>query len=172
MNDQTDHTRECRICMDPNTSLPLIQPCLCSGTIGFVHTACLVQWIQSSKETKCRICRSRYDLPWIKVGENFNKYLLADEMHRMGLIMTILFTAVALLVHIATLNYCLTNNFTESDHMLTIASVLYTMYALVILCLAVINLSMFSLVIQFWLCVCEDFKKWQKTHYTLHVRAA
>lgn len=164
---QTEEPKECRICLEQSHPRSLIQPCLCSGTIGFVHMTCLILWVETSKEHNCRVCRSRYQLPWVKVGHSFGRYLKADEMHRLGLILTVLFTALTLLVYVSSLKYCMTNGFNGGDRRSW--SPMSVMYALVLMSLVVINLSMVSLVIQFWLCVRNDFKKWQKSHYTMRV---
>ena len=39
----------CKICFEKETKLnPLISPCLCEGTIKFVHQSCLKNWIKIS----------------------------------------------------------------------------------------------------------------------------
>ncbi|KAB0344936.1 hypothetical protein FD755_020115, partial [Muntiacus reevesi] len=36
---------------------PLITPCRCTGTLRFVHQACLHQWIKSSDTRCCELCK-------------------------------------------------------------------------------------------------------------------
>ena len=95
-NNCEEVVEECRICKDTTTGEPLIKPCLCSGTIGFVHLSCLSQWMQLKKEEKCRICSSKFDVQYVKIGHNFFKYL-EGEYNRIDLIGTILANALALL---------------------------------------------------------------------------
>ncbi|EGR31131.1 hypothetical protein IMG5_117240 [Ichthyophthirius multifiliis] len=44
-----DEPGVCRICLGDNEELenPLITPCRCDGTMGFIHIKCLQQWLQS-----------------------------------------------------------------------------------------------------------------------------
>ncbi|XP_067672437.1 E3 ubiquitin-protein ligase MARCHF1-like [Haliotis asinina] len=51
----------CRIChceAEPNN--PLISPCLCSGSLKFVHSSCLQKWIKSSEKNVCELCKFQY----------------------------------------------------------------------------------------------------------------
>ncbi|KAK3090299.1 hypothetical protein FSP39_010744 [Pinctada imbricata] len=56
----------CRICqcdvceIDQNS--PLISPCLCDGSMKFVHQACLQKWIKSSDKTVCELCKYEYKM--------------------------------------------------------------------------------------------------------------
>ena len=46
---------ECRICRD--TSPPLRHPCLCRGSMRFVHEACLQQWLEHRRQgRRCEVC--------------------------------------------------------------------------------------------------------------------
>ncbi|GFS20190.1 E3 ubiquitin-protein ligase MARCH3 [Elysia marginata] len=46
----------CRICQDGDFYEKLISPCLCSGTVGFVHISCLNTWLQVTSRTSCELC--------------------------------------------------------------------------------------------------------------------
>lgn len=48
----------CRICRE--SSLPLMSPCSCSGSMSHVHFDCLKEWISHSGKTECDVCRSKY----------------------------------------------------------------------------------------------------------------
>lgn len=53
----------CRICHCERTESndsTLIRPCLCSGTLMFVHQSCLQKWIKSSDIKKCELCQYRF----------------------------------------------------------------------------------------------------------------
>jgi hypothetical protein len=60
----------CRICMDgvdeEGTLGPLISPCLCRGSMSYVHTGCLNRWraasANPSSTTHCDNCKYRYRL--------------------------------------------------------------------------------------------------------------
>ncbi|XP_019114745.2 uncharacterized protein marchf1 isoform X3 [Larimichthys crocea] len=48
----------CRIChCEGDDEYPLIMPCRCTGSLGFVHQACLNQWIKSSDTRCCELCK-------------------------------------------------------------------------------------------------------------------
>uniref|UniRef100_A0A8C5HB73 RING-type E3 ubiquitin transferase n=1 Tax=Gouania willdenowi TaxID=441366 RepID=A0A8C5HB73_GOUWI len=48
----------CRIChCEGDEEYPLIMPCRCTGSLSFVHQACLNQWIKSSDTRCCELCK-------------------------------------------------------------------------------------------------------------------
>ncbi|KAM3622839.1 uncharacterized protein V6R79_003805 [Siganus canaliculatus] len=48
----------CRIChCEGDDECPLIMPCRCTGSLSFVHQACLNQWIKSSDTRCCELCK-------------------------------------------------------------------------------------------------------------------
>ena len=56
---------ECYICYESGEpGNPLISPCMCQGSVKFVHLNCLQRWIQpegsSAVNTHCSICKGRY----------------------------------------------------------------------------------------------------------------
>jgi len=56
---------ECYICYEAGEpDNPLISPCMCQGSVKFVHLNCLQRWIQpegsSAVNTHCSICKGRY----------------------------------------------------------------------------------------------------------------
>ncbi|KAL1472979.1 hypothetical protein MTO96_039023 [Rhipicephalus appendiculatus] len=56
----SDGLPACRICFFGGGKEPLIEPCNCRGTIGFVHRDCLELWIQRTLDAKCQICHFQY----------------------------------------------------------------------------------------------------------------
>jgi len=53
--DENDEA-ECRICRSPaGPDAPLFHPCRCSGSVGYVHQACLDRWLQHSGRTFCEV---------------------------------------------------------------------------------------------------------------------
>ncbi|XP_058858534.1 uncharacterized protein marchf1 isoform X1 [Acipenser ruthenus] len=58
-DDWNDDLEEaCRIChCEGDDESPLITPCHCTGTLHFVHQACLHQWIKSSDTRCCELCK-------------------------------------------------------------------------------------------------------------------
>ncbi|XP_071599204.1 E3 ubiquitin-protein ligase MARCHF1 isoform X2 [Heliangelus exortis] len=57
-DDLSDDFEVCRIChCEGDDESPLITPCRCTGTLRFVHQACLHQWIKSSDTRCCELCK-------------------------------------------------------------------------------------------------------------------
>nr|XP_061792143.1 E3 ubiquitin-protein ligase MARCHF8-like [Nerophis lumbriciformis] len=51
----------CRIChCEGDEECPLITPCHCTGSLSFVHHACLYQWIKSSDTRCCELCNFHF----------------------------------------------------------------------------------------------------------------
>ncbi|XP_033103110.1 E3 ubiquitin-protein ligase MARCH8-like [Anneissia japonica] len=51
----------CRIChCGSEEDSPLIMPCICSGSLKFVHQHCLHQWIKGSNAKDCELCHYAY----------------------------------------------------------------------------------------------------------------
>lgn len=63
-----------RIChCEGDDESPLITPCHCTGSLHFVHQACLQQWIKSSDTRCCELCKYEFIMetklkPLRKVG--------------------------------------------------------------------------------------------------------
>ncbi|GAB5586558.1 hypothetical protein Unana1_01458 [Umbelopsis nana] len=69
----TGEEKRCRICLnssddddkeDISADNPLIRPCLCKGSMAYVHLACLQRWRQERSENAftCEVCHYKYDL--------------------------------------------------------------------------------------------------------------
>ena len=59
--------RLCRICYEENP--PLLQPCKCKGTIGYVHEACVIHWLTAADlgadvPPRCELCRTPYNVAY------------------------------------------------------------------------------------------------------------
>ncbi|XP_053336350.1 E3 ubiquitin-protein ligase MARCHF1 [Clarias gariepinus] len=82
----TDNEPElCRIChSEADEECPLIMPCRCTGSLRFVHHACLHQWIKSSDTRCCELCKFNFimesHLKPLRKWENLN--LSAGERRR------------------------------------------------------------------------------------------
>ncbi|CAD6184168.1 unnamed protein product [Caenorhabditis auriculariae] len=48
----------CRVCRGNEGSL--YYPCLCTGSIKYVHQECLIQWLKYSKKEVCELCSYKY----------------------------------------------------------------------------------------------------------------
>lgn len=53
----------CRICFGSESSEQdhLVRPCLCSGSVAFIHESCLRHWVESraQAEPTCEICQAK-----------------------------------------------------------------------------------------------------------------
>ena len=54
----SDICRVCRCEGAPNR--PLFHPCICTGSIKFIHQECLLQWLRYSKKEFCELCTHRF----------------------------------------------------------------------------------------------------------------
>ncbi|CAH8613948.1 unnamed protein product [Schistosoma intercalatum] len=51
----------CRVCRCEGTaSKPLFHPCLCTGSIKYIHQDCLIRWLEYSKRNTCELCNHRF----------------------------------------------------------------------------------------------------------------
>ena len=51
----------CRICRgEGSEEEPLFYPCKCSGSIKFVHQACLMEWLSHSQKKYCELCKTPF----------------------------------------------------------------------------------------------------------------
>ncbi|XP_073968834.1 E3 ubiquitin-protein ligase MARCHF6 [Rhodnius prolixus] len=51
----------CRVCRSEGTAdRPLFHPCICTGSIKWIHQECLVQWMRYSHKEFCELCGHRF----------------------------------------------------------------------------------------------------------------
>ena len=51
----------CRVCRcEGAPDRPLFHPCICTGSIKFIHQECLLQWLRYSKKEFCELCTHRF----------------------------------------------------------------------------------------------------------------
>lgn len=57
-----ENTQEiCRVCRSEGTAeQPLYHPCLCMGSIKYIHQECLLLWISHSKNEACELCLHKF----------------------------------------------------------------------------------------------------------------
>lgn len=61
----------CRICHSKTDVDDLVSPCLCTGSLQFVHETCLLNWFKSSIKTKCELCL--HEVPVKKMLKPFSE---------------------------------------------------------------------------------------------------
>ncbi|PAV67766.1 hypothetical protein WR25_04261 [Diploscapter pachys] len=101
----------CRICHSSSTTKnnPLISPCRCSGTLSFVHTKCLVKWLEMSSpkmspDPLCELCCYKY-----KRGSIFKiRSIHFPHIEKLSIIMNALFfiaISIMILIGMALLGF-------------------------------------------------------------------
>ncbi|KAJ0022979.1 hypothetical protein NQD34_015113 [Periophthalmus magnuspinnatus] len=59
--DPVEEADICRVCRSEGTpDKPLYHPCVCTGSIKFIHQECLVQWLKHSRKEYCELCKHRF----------------------------------------------------------------------------------------------------------------
>uniref|UniRef100_A0AAZ3QUY2 E3 ubiquitin-protein ligase MARCHF6 n=1 Tax=Oncorhynchus tshawytscha TaxID=74940 RepID=A0AAZ3QUY2_ONCTS len=78
--DIADEGDICRVCRSEGTpDKPLYHPCVCTGSIKFIHQECLVQWLKHSRKEYCELCKHRFAFTPSKYPSVMCEYnLLAD----------------------------------------------------------------------------------------------
>ncbi|XP_011475070.3 uncharacterized protein LOC101155329 isoform X1 [Oryzias latipes] len=88
----------CRIChCEGDDEFPLIMPCRCTGSLSFVHQACLNQWIKSSDTRCCELCK--FDFIMETKLKPLNKWekLHMSKSERRKIFCSVLFHLIAIL---------------------------------------------------------------------------
>lgn len=71
---------ECRICQEVEKVDQLMSPCICDGSIRYIHYNCLVKCIESKSSSFCEICHGKYRGVEIKTYKrSFQEFL--NENH-------------------------------------------------------------------------------------------
>jgi len=87
----------CRVCrLDGSPDKPLFHPCVCTGSIRYVHQECLVQWLKYSKKEFCELCKHRYSFTPIYAPDMPKRLPVADILS--GLMRSVA-TAVKFWIH-------------------------------------------------------------------------
>ena len=61
-NESKKNKKLCRFCFeDENDDSKIISPCMCKGSMKYVHHTCLIKWIQSSSKYFCPVCKYNYE---------------------------------------------------------------------------------------------------------------
>ncbi|CAF0717397.1 unnamed protein product [Brachionus calyciflorus] len=87
----------CRVCRcEAAPDRPLFYPCVCTGSIKYIHQECLVQWLKYSKKEYCELCKHKFTFAPI-YDPNMPKRLPAKDIAT-GLLKN-LFKAVRFWLH-------------------------------------------------------------------------
>ena len=105
--EETQKCKICRICYIEEETIdnPLIQPCICSGSMKYIHLDCLRQWLQTSifvkieeskdcsiylfKTPECELCKTKFTdfirhkgrlYEILDFKNDFNNYLIIESI--------------------------------------------------------------------------------------------
>ena len=105
--EETQKCKICRICYIEEETIdnPLIQPCICSGSMKYIHLDCLKQWLQTSifvkieesqdcsiylfKTPECELCKTKFTdfirhkgrlYEILDFKNDFNNYLIIESI--------------------------------------------------------------------------------------------
>ena len=153
----------CKICHSgTEESTLLITPCLCLGSVKYVHQHCLLQWIRISAESSCELCKYTFKI------ESKVKPICQWEMttfEKMDL-----FLALAISVPFSL--YCCNAAALEFNGLVVTAWKAPPENVFVLLCFIIcLPLLIFILLLFLWLFIFRRiFKKWISNNTILTVR--
>ncbi|XP_028394010.1 uncharacterized protein LOC114518248 isoform X1 [Dendronephthya gigantea] len=73
----SDDGMSCRICHSASDLENLVSPCLCTGSMKYVHESCLLNWLKSSFKTNCELCL--HEVPVRKMVKPLREWRFLDE---------------------------------------------------------------------------------------------
>jgi E3 ubiquitin-protein ligase DOA10 len=95
----------CRICYEEETEEhKLISPCLCTGSVQYMHECCLKEWLKAKSSdvqaAECELCKHKFDYETVLIS-NLKALTCASARRKvvMTLLMTIGFTVLVLIVY-------------------------------------------------------------------------
>lgn len=70
---ETSMSATCRICFDGKSRGPLYSPCACTGSVKYIHSHCLLRWVDTMPESDthptCELCMSVYNIGYNRPRE-------------------------------------------------------------------------------------------------------
>ena len=90
---QNDDLPCCRICLiEEEADNPIVTPCKCSGSLGYLHIKCIREWLAKKKQTfpdrrgvvfrweniQCEICQTIYDTFVNTISKEDDKQCILD----------------------------------------------------------------------------------------------
>lgn len=102
----------CRYCLTIDFPHNLISPCLCAGSVKYVHKTCLLTWIESKRNnvilpfigdtlTKCEICKYEYQI------------ISTYEVNTKKVFSTVFYESIKYIVYLTLFNLCISGIFTD-----------------------------------------------------------
>ena len=96
---ESQHNKACRICYleDETKDNPLVQPCICSGSMRYIHIDCLKKWVNTSvftllettqycniyqyKKDECELCKTKFPDHIYHKGKKYKILDFYDDFH-------------------------------------------------------------------------------------------
>lgn len=95
--DEPQATDICRVCRcEATPDKPLFHPCICTGSIKWIHQECLTQWMRYSRKEYCELCRYQFTFMPI-YDENMPRHLPFRDI--IGGLLNIILTALKYWLH-------------------------------------------------------------------------
>ncbi|GFO07122.1 E3 ubiquitin-protein ligase march6 [Plakobranchus ocellatus] len=77
--EEEGHLDICRVCRcEGSYDKPLYHPCVCTGSIKYIHQDCLVQWLKYSRKEYCELCKHRFSFTPIYSPDMPNRLPIKD----------------------------------------------------------------------------------------------
>eukprot|EP00451_Oxyrrhis_marina_P005194 CAMPEP_0204276130 /NCGR_PEP_ID=MMETSP0468-20130131/27368_1 /ASSEMBLY_ACC=CAM_ASM_000383 /TAXON_ID=2969 /ORGANISM="Oxyrrhis marina" /LENGTH=418 /DNA_ID=CAMNT_0051252643 /DNA_START=23 /DNA_END=1279 /DNA_ORIENTATION=+ len=93
MRVEADPDRFCRICHGGSEEGRLISPCMCNGSMRYVHLVCLEEWRQASANSRsyfeCETCKYRYQFSRTKWADMVTQWWVLHLLTLLGIILLI-----------------------------------------------------------------------------------
>jgi E3 ubiquitin-protein ligase DOA10 len=52
--------KQCRLCLEEEENKSFVKPCICKGSLEFIHRRCMQNEINSTANNRCSICKTSY----------------------------------------------------------------------------------------------------------------
>ena len=149
----------CKICHcgSEESGTPLITPCLCAGSIKFVHEECLIKWMKSSTSKTCELCKHKIatELKPFAKWERINvTYLECDYLSKACCLIIMAFLS-AIVIRIWVKSW---NKYAEDSLLFVVSTVFVTVIIIIML-----------MIVGFMCCDCIGIHKRWKAHNSVVV---
>lgn len=85
MDDSKEEENVCRVCrLEGAPDKPLFYPCMCNGSIKYVHQECLEEWLRHCKHDYCELCKYRFTFAPVYAPDMPENIPIMDIIYRIG----------------------------------------------------------------------------------------
>ena len=94
---------ECRVCFETTDQNLMVSPCVCRGSMAYIHFQCLKNCIETSGQQKCGICGQNWlGIEFVKKRNSFANFLKEQKSMKFDFfysLFAIMLTILALILH-------------------------------------------------------------------------